>query len=158
MRLAGSRYFAELLPGLSWTRSRLNSSQKMTPLLNFRNFQGFVEEIYNCIPDKEKCNWCPSWNWGDDEIFNPEADSRMTHQVDLVTSVHGKLLVTGLKVAATLHLQISSTTYFGHHAWYCIRKANQGLANLDKLVASKAERRPDRGSALLLPCMVARRR
>ena len=24
---------------------------------NFRNFQGFVEEIYNCIPDKEKCNW-----------------------------------------------------------------------------------------------------
>ena len=40
---------------------------------NFTNFQGFVEEIYNCIPDKEKCNWCPSWNWGDDEIFNPEA-------------------------------------------------------------------------------------
>ena len=32
--------------------------------INFRNFQGFVEEIYNCIPDKEKCNWCPSWNWG----------------------------------------------------------------------------------------------
>src|SRR5574344_1026838 len=50
---------------------------------NFRNFQGFIEEIYNCIPDKEKCNWCPSWNWGDDEIFNPEADSRMTHQADL---------------------------------------------------------------------------
>ena len=42
---------------------------------NFRNFQGFVEEIYNCIPDKEKCNYCPSWNWGDDEIFNPEADN-----------------------------------------------------------------------------------
>ena len=38
--------------------------------VNFRNFQGYVEEIYNCIPDKEKCNWCPSWNWGDDEIFN----------------------------------------------------------------------------------------
>jgi hypothetical protein len=51
--------------------------------VNFRNFQGYVEEIYNCIPDKEKCNWCPSWNWGDDEIFNPEADGRMTHQVDL---------------------------------------------------------------------------
>ena len=24
-----------------------------TPFVNFRNFQGFVEEIYNCIPDKE---------------------------------------------------------------------------------------------------------
>lgn len=22
--------------------------------VNFRNFQGYVEEIYNCIPDKEK--------------------------------------------------------------------------------------------------------
>ena len=51
--------------------------------VNFRNFQGYVEEIYNCIPDKEKCNWCPSWNWGDDEIFNPEAEGRMTHQVGL---------------------------------------------------------------------------
>ena len=27
---------------------------------NFRNFQGFIEEIYNCIPDKEKCNYCTS--------------------------------------------------------------------------------------------------
>ena len=23
---------------------------------NFTNFQGFVEEIYNCIPDKANCN------------------------------------------------------------------------------------------------------
>ena len=22
------------------------------------------------IGHKEKCNWCPSWNWGDDEIYN----------------------------------------------------------------------------------------
>jgi starch-binding outer membrane protein, SusD/RagB family len=50
---------------------------------NFRNFQGFIEEIYNCIPDKEKNNYTTSWNWGDDEIFNPEGDSHMTHQVDL---------------------------------------------------------------------------
>ena len=32
---------------------------------NFRNFQGFIEEILNFIPDKEKCNYCTSWNWGD---------------------------------------------------------------------------------------------
>ena len=25
-----------------------------TAFVNFRNFQGFIEEIYNCIPDKEK--------------------------------------------------------------------------------------------------------
>ena len=49
----------------------------------FKNFQGFIEEIYNCVPDKEKCNWCPSWNWGDDEVFNSKADGEMTHQMDL---------------------------------------------------------------------------
>ena len=50
---------------------------------NFRNFQGFIEEIYNCIPDKEKCNYCTSWNWGDDELFNSMGDGHMTHQADL---------------------------------------------------------------------------
>ncbi len=33
---------------------------------NFTNFQGFVEEMYNCIPDKEKNYWNTSFNWGDD--------------------------------------------------------------------------------------------
>ena len=44
---------------------------------NFRNFQGFIEEIYNCIPDKEKCNYCTSWNWGDDELFNSMGDEKL---------------------------------------------------------------------------------
>ena len=38
--------------------------------VKFYKFPGFVEEIYNCIPDKEKCYWTTSWNWGDDEIMN----------------------------------------------------------------------------------------
>ena len=29
---------------------------------NFRNFQGYIEEIYNLIPDKQKINYCTgSW-------------------------------------------------------------------------------------------------
>ena len=107
---------------------------------NFRNFQGFVEQIYNCIPDKEKCNWCPSWNWGDDEIFNPEADSRMTHQVDLgnfrAWETTGNWLKNGNDPTAT-------GNNFAHslwpHSWYCIRKANLGLANLDKFVTGTQE-------------------
>ena len=108
--------------------------------VNFRNFQGFVEEIYNCIPDKEKCNWCPSWNWGDDEVFNPEADNRMTHQVDLGNfraweTTGNWLYKTGSNP--------TSTNKFEHslwpHAWYCIRKANLGLKKLDKLVAASKE-------------------
>jgi starch-binding outer membrane protein, SusD/RagB family len=50
---------------------------------NFTNFQGFIEEIYNCIPDKEKCYWTTSWNWGDDELFNFDGSWHMTNQVDI---------------------------------------------------------------------------
>ena len=106
---------------------------------NFRNFQGFVEEIYNCIPDKEKCNWCPSWNWGDDEIFNPEADSRMTHQVDLGNFRAWESTGNWLKRDGAS----TSTDKFAHgiwnHAWYCIRKCNLGLQNIDKFVTGSAE-------------------
>ena len=106
---------------------------------NFRNFQGFVEEIYNCIPDKEKCNYCPSWNWGDDEIFNPEADNRMTHQVDLGNFRAWESTGNWLKRDGAS----TSTNKFDHgiwnHAWYCIRKCNLGLQNLDKFVTGSAE-------------------
>lgn len=106
---------------------------------NFRNFQGFVEEIYNCIPDKEKCNYCPSWNWGDDEIFNPEADNRMTHQVDLGNFRAWESTGNWLKRDGSS----TSTDKFAHgiwnHAWYCIRKCNLGLQNIDKLVTGSAE-------------------
>lgn len=106
---------------------------------NFRNFQGFVEEIYNCIPDKEKCNWCPSWNWGDDEMFNPEADSRMTHQVDLGNFRAWETTGNWLKRDGAPN----STDKFAHgiwnHSWYCIRKCNLGLANIDKFVTATKE-------------------
>lgn len=107
---------------------------------NFRNFQGFVEEIYNCIPDKEKCNYCPSWNWGDDEIFNPEADNRMTHQVDLGNFRAWETTGNWLYKDGS---NPTSTDKFNHslwpHAWYCIRKCNLGLQNIDKFVTGSAE-------------------
>ena len=107
---------------------------------NFRNFQGYIEEIYNCIPDKEKCNYCPSWNWGDDEIFNPEADNRMTHQADLGNFRSWQSTGNWLYRSGS---NPTSTNKFNHslwpHAWYCIRKANMGLANLDKLTTATEE-------------------
>lgn len=107
---------------------------------NFKNFQGYIEEIYNCIPDKQKVNWCPSWNWGDDEIFNPEADSRMTHQADLGN--FRAWMTTGNWLYKD-NSSPSSTDKMNHslwpHAWYCINKANEGLANLDKLTTATQE-------------------
>lgn len=109
---------------------------------DFRNFQGFVEEIYNCIPDKEKCNYCTSWNWGDDELFNSLGNAHMTNQVDLGNfrnwySNGQTWLMTGTN-------NPTSTDSFHHslwgHAWYCIRKCNIGLANLDKMVGTEDEK------------------
>jgi len=108
---------------------------------NFTNFQGFVEEIYNCIPDKEKNDWTASWNWGDDEVFNLEGSWHMTNQVDL-----GNFWAwqngggNWLDKSST---DPTSTDKFKHalwpHAWYCIRKANMGLENLDKLTEATQE-------------------
>ena len=47
--------------------------------MNFTNFQGFVEEAYNCIPNKESNFWCCTFNWGEDEIMNTGGgDSHLT--------------------------------------------------------------------------------
>lgn len=108
---------------------------------NFTNFQGFVEEIYNCIPDKEKNYWTTSWNWGDDEVFNLEGSWHMTNQVDLGNfwawqNGSGNWLDKS-------NVDPTSTDKFRHalwpHAWYCIRKANMGLENLDKLTEATQE-------------------
>lgn len=108
---------------------------------NFRSFQGYIEEIYNCIPDKEKCNWCPSWNWGDDEIFNPEADDRMTHQADLGN------FKAWQETGNWLYKSNSNPSSGGPkdhslwpHSWYCIRKCNMAIENIDKMVGSSTER------------------
>jgi starch-binding outer membrane protein, SusD/RagB family len=112
---------------------------------NFRNFQGYIEEIYNCIPDKEKHYWTTSWNWGDDEVFNLEGNWHMTNQVDLGNFwawQAGRLSQPGawLDKPST---NPTSTNKFDHalwpHAWYSIRKVNLGLANLDKLVSATQE-------------------
>ncbi len=112
---------------------------------NFRNFQGFIEEIYNCIPDKEKHYWTTSWNWGDDEIFNLEGSWHMTNQVDLGNFwawQAGRMSQPGawLDKPST---NPTSTNKFDHalwpHAWYCIRKANIGLENLELLTSATQE-------------------
>ena len=36
---------------------------------NFNNFQGFIEVMYNVIPDLAKHYWVSSFNWGDDEVI-----------------------------------------------------------------------------------------
>ena len=102
---------------------------------NFTNFQGFVEEVYNCIPNKESNYWCCSFNWGEDEILNTGlGDSHETAHFDL-----GDYRYWYSDPQSFLHsngLNSTSNDKFCHsleHAWYCIRKCNLGLENLEKM-------------------------
>ena len=113
---------------------------------SFDNYQGFVEEIISKIPDKEKCSWCPSWNWGDDEVFNPQGDDRLTHQIDLgnyrkwyqpTVDLGNWLLVDP---AASSNGEAKGKSLWGN-AWYCIRKANMGLEHIDEMVTGTEEQK-----------------
>ena len=102
---------------------------------NFTNFQGYVEEVYNCIPSKESNYWCTTFNCGEDEIMNTGlGDSQLTAHFDLGDYRHWYN-----DAQSFLHsndLNPTKTDKFSHsleHAWYCIRKCNLGLANLDKM-------------------------
>lgn len=114
---------------------------------NFYNFQGYVEEIYNCIPSKEECYWTTSFNWGDDEIMNTEADWHMCHQVDLGNFWAWQAEKSGMDGTYLDGdgCDPSSQDKFKHriwpHAWYCIRKCNLGLENFEKMVDATTEER-----------------
>lgn len=102
---------------------------------NFTNFQGYVEEVYNCIPSKESNYWCTTFNWGEDEILNTgKGDSHETAHFDL-----GDYRYWYSDPQSFLHsngLNSTSNDMFSHsleHAWYCIRKCNLGLENLEKM-------------------------
>ena len=110
---------------------------------SFDNYQGFVEEVINKIPDKMKCSWCPSWNWGDDEVFNPQGDDRMTHQIDIgnfrrwyqpIDDLGNWLLVTGA------HSDPKTRSLWGD-GWYCIRQMNMGLEHIDEMTTGTQEQK-----------------
>src|SRR4051812_41595796 len=50
--------------------------------LNFRNFQGFVEELYCALPDMSKSTWNGEWNTGDDILSTTNANYRLNAEFD----------------------------------------------------------------------------
>ena len=99
---------------------------------NYRNFQGYIEEIYNLIPDKEKINYCTAWNFGDDAVHNTEGYAHMDHQVDL-----GNYRNWYTNTQCWLNGDRSS---LWKNSWYCIRKCNMGIENIKSLVGTDEER------------------
>ncbi len=114
----------------------------------FKSFQGFVEEMYHCIPDYTRSIWVADWNIGD-EILATTVDWRLNVHFD--NGDYWYWYTSGG--------QGWDQSYFGEDegavtgtgadgwqkkglwplSWYGIRKANVGLANLDKLVEATQE-------------------
>ena len=123
--------------------------------MNFTNFQGFVEEAYNCIPNKESNFWCCTFNWGEDEIMNTGGgDSHVTAHFDLGDYRNWYSNDQSFLHRGSGSLNSTSNDKFAHsleHAWYVIRKMNLGLEHIDKLPnATQEEKNLIKGQLLFM--------
>jgi hypothetical protein len=114
---------------------------------NFRNFQGFTEELYYCIPDFAHGYWNNSFNWGEDEIMSFGVDYHMGYKVDMgdFWGWQSNFDGWGSGWMDRGNTKANSTDRFQKSlwplAWYGIRKANLGLENLDKMIECTDEER-----------------
>jgi len=109
---------------------------------NFRNFQGFTEELYNTVPIFTAGTSHNSWNFGEEELW--ENDNRLfAYMVDRgdywgwQNAIFGSWFLNNPDIQSTNDSPAKNKLY--RQAWYGIRKANVGLANLDKLVDATPE-------------------
>jgi hypothetical protein len=111
------------------------------------NFQGYVEQLYANIPNKVRTGYNVSFNWGDDEMLatSDNAKALVGFRMDLGDF---RAYYQGTDGGASNYLYHNvpapgdhpdSRTIF-QNAWRCIRQANLGLENLDKLIGTDEER------------------
>jgi len=113
---------------------------------NFTNFQGYVEELYHCVPNFTLSNWVSSFNWGEDEIESTAGTFTFSYAVD-----RGNFWAWQVENGAGNNgwLDANSANTNRDHknkglwplAWYGIRKANMGLENLHRMVDATDEER-----------------
>jgi hypothetical protein len=113
---------------------------------DFRSFQGFTEELYNCIPDFTNRYWTNSWNWGEDEIQSTVQNFHFVNKVDNGDFWGWQREFDGWGAGFLDNANPSTnndrmTKGLYPLAWYGIRKANLGLANMDLMVNATAEER-----------------
>ncbi|HSC52963.1 MAG TPA: RagB/SusD family nutrient uptake outer membrane protein [Phnomibacter sp.] len=114
---------------------------------NFQNFQGFTEELYGCIPLITGIGSHNNWNFGDEEMWEPTETRLMAYNVDMGdywgwnTAVFGSWFKNGGNPAPGNSNDRGVKGNLWGLSWYGIRKANIGLANLDKLTEATQEQK-----------------
>jgi hypothetical protein len=109
---------------------------------NFKNFQGFTEELYNCIPLVTGIGSHNNWNFGEDEYWEPSDNRLLAYNIDQGdywpwnTAIFGSWFKNGGNPSS--QTRGDKGNLWGL-SWYAIRKANIGIANLDKLTDATDE-------------------
>lgn len=116
--------------------------------VNFENFQGYTEELYQCVPNFTTNYWTTTWNWGEDEMVCNAGNFHVTFMFDRGNfwgwqaqhSGHG-----GMASWLDRHTRNTNndrmTKGLWPLAWYGIRKANLGLDNLERMTEGTQEER-----------------
>jgi len=123
-------------------KSPLSDIDSKVVFQNYKNFQGFTEELYNCLPILSAVGSHNSWNLGEDEYWEPTEQRIFAYNVDRGdywgwnTAVFGSWFKTGGKPETQANADKGALWGL---SWYGIRKANIGLANLDKLTDATDE-------------------
>lgn len=123
-------------------RSPLVDIQPTDPYKNFVNFQGFTEELYNCIPQNSINQFHNCWNLGEEEFWTVGETRLMMYQIDN-GNYNGwsntLYSMFGTNASGASNTDSGNKGQLWGLSWYGIRKANLGLANLDKLVDATPE-------------------
>lgn len=123
---------------------------EQTAFQNFTNFQGYTEELYQCVPNFTHTYWTSSWNWGEDEIVSLANTDAPVTGID-----RGDFFVwqnsngpSWLNYNSVQTGNESQKKGLWPLAWYAIRKANIGLENLSRLKATDEEKKLIEGQLL----------
>lgn len=111
---------------------------------NFYNFQGFTEELYNCIPPMNNYYWQSDYNWGEDELSVSGSTWFMGYKVDNGDfwgwqSEHDGWGACWMDGTGDTTSSSRMEKRMWPLMWYGIYKANLGLEHLDDMVDCTTE-------------------
>ena len=125
-------------------KSPLADIEETEAFESYRNFQGFTEELYNCIPMLTAIGSHNNWNFGEDMMWEPTETRLLAYNIDQgdywgwQNAIFGSWFKAG---GNSSNNQRGSKGNLWGLSWYGIRKANIGLANLDLLTQATEEER-----------------
>lgn len=124
-------------------RSDIGATQ---PYKDFRNFQGFTEELYSALPilSSNQNAGHSNWNWGDDEYWEPTETRVWANSIDQGNYPVWNSILYGSWIRPGGVPSSQNNWDKGNLwglAWYSIQKANLGLSHLNLLVEATDEER-----------------